>query len=117
MKVGKRPARFFLKERAPELPPDAVAKIEKEESKKKEKKTEYHERGFHPLLTYFAYANPIFNRGTRYSRRPSSTRSHSGQDTTSGSTQTLSASICPSMTGDPLVASPTANSNRSARNV
>jgi len=63
MKVGKRPARFFLKSRATELPPDAVAKIEKEESKKKEKKTEYHERDLHPLLTYFAYANPTFNRG------------------------------------------------------
>ncbi|TCD48404.1 HTH domain-containing protein [Chlorobium sp. N1] len=63
MKVGKRPARFFLKDRAAELPPDAVAKIEKEESKKKEKKTEYHERDLHPLLTYFAYANPTFNRG------------------------------------------------------
>ena len=63
MKVGKRPARFFLKSRAAELPPDAVAKIEKEESKKKEKKTEYHERDLHPLLTYFAYANPTFNRG------------------------------------------------------
>jgi len=63
MKVGKRPARFFLKDRAAELASDAVAKIEKEESKKKEKKTAYHERDIHPLLTYFAYANPSFNRG------------------------------------------------------
>lgn len=63
MKVGKRPARFFLKERAPELPPDAVAKIEKEEAKQKDKRTEYRERDLHPLLTYFAYANPTFNRG------------------------------------------------------
>lgn len=63
MKVGKRPARFFLKDRAAELASDAVAKIEKEESKKKEKTTGYHERDIHPLLTYFAYANPSFNRG------------------------------------------------------
>jgi len=63
MKVGKRPARFFLKDRAAELASDAVAKIEKEESKKKEKTTGYHERDIHPLLTYFAYANPTFNRG------------------------------------------------------
>ncbi|HHE32890.1 MAG TPA: hypothetical protein ENL07_09800 [Chlorobaculum parvum] len=63
MKVGKRPARFFLKNRASELASDAVAKIEKEESKKKEKTTGYHERDIHPLLTYFAYANPSFNRG------------------------------------------------------
>lgn len=63
IKVGKRPARFFLKERAGEVPQDAVAKIEKEEAKKKEKKTGYSERDLHPLLTYFAYANPSFNRG------------------------------------------------------
>jgi len=63
MKVGKRPARFFLKERAAELQPDAVAKIEKEEAKRKEKKSEFHERDLHPLLTYFVYANPTFNRG------------------------------------------------------
>lgn len=63
MKVGKRPARFFLKDRVAELASDAVAKIEKEESKKKEKTTGYHERDIHPLLTYFAYANPSFNRG------------------------------------------------------
>jgi len=63
IKVGRRPARFFLKERATELPADAIAKIEKEETKKKEKKTEYHERDLHALLTYFAYANPTFNRG------------------------------------------------------
>jgi len=63
IKVGKRPARFFLKERAGEVPQDAVAKIEKEEAKKKEKKTDYYERDLHPLLTYFAYANPTFNRG------------------------------------------------------
>ncbi|MCZ7555764.1 MAG: HTH domain-containing protein [Bacteroidia bacterium] len=63
IKVGKRPARFFLKERERELQPDSVAKIEKEEAKKKETKTTYHERDLHPLLTYFAYANPTFNRG------------------------------------------------------
>lgn len=63
IKVGKRPARFFLKERSADVPPDAVKKIEKEEAKRKEKKTEFHERDLHPLLTYFAYANPTFNRG------------------------------------------------------
>ncbi len=63
IKVGKRPARFFLKEREKELQPDSVEKIEKEEAKQKEKKTAYLERALHPLLTYFAYANPTFNRG------------------------------------------------------
>lgn len=63
IKVGNRPARSFLKERQAELPADAAAKLEKEEGKKTEKKTPYHERDLHPLLTYFAYANPTFNRG------------------------------------------------------
>jgi len=63
MKVGSRPARFFLKNRAEELPANAVEKIEKEQTRRKEKKTEYSERDLHPLLTYFAYANPTFNRG------------------------------------------------------
>jgi len=62
IRVGK-PARFFLKARQSELPPDAVTKIEKEEVKKEEKKTAFHERDLHPLLTYFAYTNPSFNRG------------------------------------------------------
>jgi len=63
VKVGKRPARFFLKDRHADLPPDAISKIEKEESRKTGKKTDYNERDLHPLLTYFAYANPTFNRG------------------------------------------------------
>ena len=63
IKVGKRPARFFLKEREAELSPDAITKIEKEETKEKEKITEYNERDLHPLLTYYASANPSFNRG------------------------------------------------------
>lgn len=63
IKVGKRPARFFLKVREATLPVDVEMLIEKEETKKKEKKSDYHERDLHPLLTYFAYANPSFNRG------------------------------------------------------
>lgn len=63
IKVGTRPTRFFLKERAAELQPDAIVRLEKEEEKKTDKKTEYNERDIHPILTYFAYANPSFNRG------------------------------------------------------
>jgi hypothetical protein len=63
IKVGKRPARFFLKERESALPEDIVTKIEREEQKKTEKATKYDERDLHPLLAYFAYANPSFNRG------------------------------------------------------
>lgn len=63
IKIGKRPTRFFLKERQGELQADAIKKIEKEEAQKPEKKTGYHERDLHPLLTYFANTNPSFNRG------------------------------------------------------
>ena len=63
IKVGKRPTRFFLKEREKELAGDIVTKIELEETKKPSKKITYHERDLHPLLAYFAYSNPSFNRG------------------------------------------------------
>lgn len=63
IKVGSRPARFFLKNRASEIQSDAISKIEKAQSTTKETKTKYHERDLHPLLTYFVYANPTFNRG------------------------------------------------------
>ena len=42
---------------------DVVAKIEREEVKQAEKKTPYFERDLHPLLAYFVYASPSFNRG------------------------------------------------------
>ena len=61
--VGKRPTRFFLKERQSEVAPDAIAKAEKEQAKKPKPKVPYEERDLHPLLAYFAYANLSFNRG------------------------------------------------------
>jgi len=61
--VGKRPVRFFLKDRQSEISPDTIAKAEKEEIKRPERKVPYEERDLHPLLTYFAYTNPPFNRG------------------------------------------------------
>lgn len=63
VKVGKRPARFFLKKRQDELSEALLQKIEIEEAKKPEPKTAYKERDLHPLLTYFVYANPTFSRG------------------------------------------------------
>ena len=63
IKVRSRPARFFLRERASEIPADAISKLEKEEGQKAEKRTEYHERDLHPLLTYYVNSNPSFNRG------------------------------------------------------
>lgn len=63
IKVGKRPARFFLKSRASEISEAAIARIEIEEGKKKGQKSQFSERDLHPLLTYYVYANPTFNRG------------------------------------------------------
>lgn len=63
IKVGKRPARFFLKSRQEELSEALLQKIEIEETKKPAPKTSYHERDLHPLLAYFVYANPTFSRG------------------------------------------------------
>ena len=63
IKVGKNPARFFLKEMQSQLPANVLESIRKEESKAPSKTADYNERDLHPLLTYFAYSNPSFNRG------------------------------------------------------
>lgn len=63
IKVGNRPVRFFLKDRQAELPDDIISRLERDDAKKEPKKSEYHERELHPLLTYFANTNPSFNRG------------------------------------------------------
>lgn len=63
VKVGKNPARFFLKERQSEVKADAIEKIEREQTKKPINSPNYKERDLHPLLAHFAYANPGFNRG------------------------------------------------------
>jgi hypothetical protein len=63
VKVGKRPARFFLKERQSEASTDAIEKFEREQAKKPISTPSYKERDLHPLLAHFAYANPGFNRG------------------------------------------------------
>ena len=63
VKVGKRPARFYLKSKIESLPSDIIQKIEEKEQKESSKKANFHERELHPLLAYFANANPLFNRG------------------------------------------------------
>jgi hypothetical protein len=63
VKVGKRPARFYLKSKIEFLPSDIIQKIEEKEQKESSKKANFHERELHPLLAYFANANPLFNRG------------------------------------------------------
>ncbi|MCX5992550.1 MAG: HTH domain-containing protein [Chloroflexi bacterium] len=63
IKVGKRPARFFLKDRQSEVSADLVSQIEIEEEKKEKSAPKYRERDLHPILAYFAYSNQSFNRG------------------------------------------------------
>jgi hypothetical protein len=64
IKVGKNPARFFLKARANLLSESVLQKLKAEETKQlSAKKSEYSERQLHPLLAYFAYTNTDFNKG------------------------------------------------------
>lgn len=63
IKVGKRPARFFLRKRQSELSDSLLEKIEIAEVKTPAPKTFYEEKDIHPLLGYFVYANPTFSRG------------------------------------------------------
>lgn len=64
IKIGKRPAKFFLKEKESSLTKDIISSIDKEEvAPVKVEKQKYHERDLHPLVSYFAYTNTQFNRG------------------------------------------------------
>jgi len=63
VKVGKRPARFFLRVRQSEVSADAIKKIELEQAKTTTTVPGYRERDLHPLLAHFAFANLGFNRG------------------------------------------------------
>ncbi len=59
IKVGNRPAMFFLKERAHELNQEKCEPIEKKEPTSPYK---YTEKDLHPLLNYYTASNPLFNR-------------------------------------------------------
>ena len=61
IKVGENPVKFFLAARQNELT-EAVLKSIKD-SEAKQTKSPYHERDLHPLVAYFAYSHPLFNRG------------------------------------------------------
>lgn len=65
IKVGKNPARFFLKDRQNELTKEQLKSIIENEQKvsAKPKKYSFPERKLHPLLSYFAYTNVVFNKG------------------------------------------------------
>lgn len=63
IKIGKRPARFFLKTRSNEITDEIATKIDAAVEGQPKKTTGYKERELHPVLSYFAFANPAFNRG------------------------------------------------------
>jgi hypothetical protein len=64
IKVGKRPARFFLKSRQTEVKTSDLNQIEIQAEKKQESETqEYFERDLHPLLTFFVNRSIKFGRG------------------------------------------------------
>jgi len=64
LKVGKRPAKFFLKSKEKLLTSEVIEKIDQEEIiPEKKSKSSFTERELHPLLSYFVYANTQFNRG------------------------------------------------------
>ena len=62
-KVGKRPAKFFLKSKMHLLSSEIIANIDNDISPVKNEKISYKERELHPLLSYFAYTNTSFNNG------------------------------------------------------
>ncbi len=64
VKVGKRPAKFFLKSKSNILTSEFIEKLDNQEiAFKMNERTTFTERDLHPLLSYFAYSNPQFNRG------------------------------------------------------
>jgi hypothetical protein len=64
LKVGRNPARFFLKARQGELShEDLEAGVPSTKEHEKVTKVAYAERALHPLLAYFAFSNTSFNRG------------------------------------------------------
>jgi len=64
IKVGKRPTKFYLKEKENTLSAETINNIDKEEIIViKAEKNKYIERDLHPLVSYFAYTNTQFNRG------------------------------------------------------
>jgi hypothetical protein len=64
LKVGKRPARFFLKNRQSEIDIDDFAKIEVQDEKKQEEVTrDYTERDLHIVLSYYVNRSMTFGRG------------------------------------------------------
>jgi hypothetical protein len=61
VKIGKRPARFFPKNRQNEIKATDLTQIEIQSNKKQEAETQtYSERDLHPILSYFVYSGIYF---------------------------------------------------------
>lgn len=63
VKIGQRPARFFLKSREQELTQEKKLALSETGTSSNKPKSTYKEKDLHPVLTYFAYATPSFSRG------------------------------------------------------
>jgi uncharacterized protein len=66
IKVGKNPARFFLKAKQDLIIGQEISFLERPElilPDSKEGKIKFSERDIHPLITYFAFTNREFNKG------------------------------------------------------
>jgi len=65
IKIGRNPARFFLRSRQGELTPELLRKIKEDTEGKmpRQDRFPFNERDLHPLFAYYAYSNPAFNRG------------------------------------------------------
>jgi hypothetical protein len=63
IKVGKTPALFFLKSRQSELTKEMLEKLESTKPVHTKKGHAFPERRVHPILSYYAFSNPAFNKG------------------------------------------------------
>ena len=99
VKVGKRPARFFLKDRESEISSNLEKEIQRGEAKRAAIAPKYKEKDLHPLLAYFAYSNPSSTVADPSIRRQSGTRRRSSRGIMNGSIRTWLGSIFPSKTG------------------
>ena len=61
VRVGRRPQRYFLKDRLHEVDANAIPKLDELNGATTAKTVGYDEKDLHPLLAYFAYTNDNFS--------------------------------------------------------
>lgn len=92
--VGKRPVRFFLKIREPEIYDNALLDFVDEENKEAKDTLNYKEKDLHPLLAYFAFTNQ-----TLFGERQIYTKTINASKTKRGVSKTLKQWLHPDMVG------------------